>query len=52
MEVSVATKFAALPWRLGRESVLSALKDSLSRLDLSSVDLYQLHWLVSYFHPP
>lgn len=43
-EVSVATKYAALPWRLGRESVISALKDSLSRLELSSVDLYQLHW--------
>ncbi|KAF5198956.1 Pyridoxal reductase protein [Thalictrum thalictroides] len=43
-EVVVATKYAALPWRLGRKSVLSALKDSLSRLGLSSVDLYQLHW--------
>ncbi|XP_072958601.1 uncharacterized oxidoreductase At1g06690, chloroplastic [Typha angustifolia] len=44
VEVAVATKFAALPWRLGRGSVLSALKDSLTRLGLSSVDLYQLHW--------
>ncbi|XP_050229760.1 uncharacterized oxidoreductase At1g06690, chloroplastic [Mercurialis annua] len=44
LEVAVATKFAALPWRLGRESVLIALKDSLSRLGLSSVELYQLHW--------
>ncbi|XP_019193879.1 PREDICTED: uncharacterized oxidoreductase At1g06690, chloroplastic isoform X2 [Ipomoea nil] len=44
VEVAVATKFAALPWRLGRESVLAALKDSLSRLELSSVELYQLHW--------
>ncbi|CAI9108156.1 OLC1v1007695C5 [Oldenlandia corymbosa var. corymbosa] len=44
VEVAVATKFAALPWRLGRQSVLSALKDSLSRLELSSVELYQLHW--------
>ncbi|XP_078162713.1 NAD(P)-linked oxidoreductase superfamily protein [Carex rostrata] len=43
-EVSIATKFAALPWRFGRGSVLSALKDSLSRLGLSSIDLYQLHW--------
>ncbi|KAJ9548600.1 hypothetical protein OSB04_021143 [Centaurea solstitialis] len=43
-EIAVATKFAALPWRLGRESVLSALKDSLSRLELDSVELYQLHW--------
>ncbi|KAJ6796793.1 putative oxidoreductase, chloroplastic-like [Iris pallida] len=44
VEVAVATKFAALPWRFGRGSVLSALKKSLSRLGVSSVDLYQLHW--------
>ncbi|KAK8717150.1 hypothetical protein V6N13_044428 [Hibiscus sabdariffa] len=44
VEVAVATKFAALPWRFGRQSVLNALKDSLCRLELSSVDLYQLHW--------
>ncbi|GMN55007.1 hypothetical protein TIFTF001_024131 [Ficus carica] len=44
VEVAVATKFAALPWRFGRQSVLSALKDSLCRLGLSSVELYQLHW--------
>uniref|UniRef100_A0A7C8YID9 Aldose reductase n=1 Tax=Opuntia streptacantha TaxID=393608 RepID=A0A7C8YID9_OPUST len=43
-DVVVATKFAALPWRLGRQSVVNALKDSLYRLGLSSVDLYQLHW--------
>ncbi|GJN11915.1 hypothetical protein PR202_ga30151 [Eleusine coracana subsp. coracana] len=44
IEVAVATKFAALPWRFGRGSVLSALKKSLDRLGLSSVELYQLHW--------
>ncbi|KAF5731354.1 NAD(P)-linked oxidoreductase superfamily protein isoform 1 [Tripterygium wilfordii] len=44
VEVAVATKFAALPWRLGRGSVVKALKDSMSRLGISSVDLYQLHW--------
>ncbi|XP_075643691.1 putative oxidoreductase At1g06690, chloroplastic [Castanea sativa] len=44
VEVAVATKFAALPWRLGRQSVLNALKDSLCRLGVSSVELYQLHW--------
>ncbi|XP_038899439.1 uncharacterized oxidoreductase At1g06690, chloroplastic-like isoform X2 [Benincasa hispida] len=43
-EVTVATKFAVLPWRLGRQSVISVLKDSLYRLGLESVDLYQLHW--------
>ncbi|XP_074273328.1 putative oxidoreductase At1g06690, chloroplastic [Silene latifolia] len=44
VEVTVATKFAALPWRLGRQSVVNALKESLSRLELTSVELYQLHW--------
>ncbi|OMO49601.1 Aldo/keto reductase [Corchorus capsularis] len=43
-EVAIATKFAALPWRFGRQSVLNALKDSLSRLGVSTVELYQLHW--------
>ncbi|EPS66561.1 hypothetical protein M569_08216, partial [Genlisea aurea] len=43
-EAAVATKYAALPWRLGRQSVVSALRDSLDRLSLSSVELYQLHW--------
>ncbi|CAK8565392.1 unnamed protein product [Lathyrus sativus] len=44
VDVAVATKFAALPWRLGRQSVISALKDSLGRLGMTSVDVYQLHW--------
>ncbi|KAF2302234.1 hypothetical protein GH714_033828 [Hevea brasiliensis] len=44
LEVAIATKFAALPWRLGRQSVLTALKDSICRLGVSSVELYQLHW--------
>ena len=48
MEVVVATKFAALPWRFGRQSVITALKESLCRLGLSSVDLYQLHWSVLF----
>lgn len=45
-DIAVATKFAALPWRFGRQSVIAALKDSLSRLGLSAVELYQLHWYV------
>lgn len=49
VDVVVATKFAALPWRLGRQSVISALKASLSRLGLSSVELYQLHWYRIFF---
>ncbi|CAL5201951.1 unnamed protein product [Lathyrus oleraceus] len=44
VNVAVATKYAALPWRLGRQSVINALKDSLGRLGMTSVDVYQLHW--------
>lgn len=40
----LATKFAAMPWRFTRRSVVVALRDSLSRLGVSSIDLYQLHW--------
>ncbi|MCL4506059.1 MAG: aldo/keto reductase [Chloroflexi bacterium] len=42
--VIVATKFAPLPTRIGRRMVLRALNDSLNRLGLSRVDLYQVHW--------
>ncbi|KAL2608259.1 hypothetical protein R1flu_026832 [Riccia fluitans] len=42
--VVVATKFAPLPWRFSRENVVSALRDSLQRLGMSQIDLYQLHW--------
>ena len=40
----VATKFAPLPYRFRASSLLKALKASLSRLGLPSVDLYQMHW--------
>ena len=40
--MAIATKFAALPWRFGRGSVICALKASLDRLGVSSVELYQL----------
>lgn len=40
----VATKFAPLPWRFGRKSIINALKSSLKRLKLPAVDLYQIHW--------
>lgn len=42
--VLVATKFFPLPWRFGKGSILNALKGSLARLDVESVDLYQIHW--------
>ena len=40
----VATKYAPYPWRLGRGSVVSALRRSLRRLGLARVDLYQIHF--------
>jgi aryl-alcohol dehydrogenase-like predicted oxidoreductase len=40
----VATKFAPLPIRLTAESLDKALDDSLKRLGMKSVDLYQIHF--------
>ena len=41
--VLVATKFFPMPWRLSRKSILSALRGSLNRLGMETVDLYQIH---------
>ncbi len=42
-EVLVATKFFPFPWRMRNEALIRALKKSLKRLQLSRVDLYQIH---------
>lgn len=42
--VWVATKFFPWPWRLTQGFIPRALKGSLERLGLGSVDLYQIHW--------
>jgi aryl-alcohol dehydrogenase-like predicted oxidoreductase len=42
--VLVATKFFPLPWRFRKNSLPRALKGSLARLGVESVDLYQIHW--------
>jgi aryl-alcohol dehydrogenase-like predicted oxidoreductase len=42
--VLVATKFFPLPWRFRKNALLRALKGSLARLGVESVDLYQIHW--------
>lgn len=42
--VLVATKFFPMPWRLRRQSLVSALRASLNRLRLEAIDLYQIHW--------
>jgi aryl-alcohol dehydrogenase-like predicted oxidoreductase len=43
-KVYIATKFAPYPWVVTGSQVLRALKASLRRLGLPSVDLYQMHW--------
>ena len=43
-QVIVATKFMPYPWRLTKNALLKSLKNSLKRLDLEQVDLYQVHW--------
>ncbi len=42
--VVVATKFFPFPWRLGKATLLRALRRSLERMNLERVDLYQVHW--------
>ncbi|CAM9480861.1 unnamed protein product, partial [Phaeothamnion confervicola] len=39
-----ASKFAALPWRTSRQSVVDACKASLDRMSLDKMELYQQHW--------
>jgi aryl-alcohol dehydrogenase-like predicted oxidoreductase len=43
-EIRVATKFLPYPWRLTGGQLIAALRGSLKRLGLSSVDLYQIHF--------
>jgi aryl-alcohol dehydrogenase-like predicted oxidoreductase len=40
----IATKFMPYPWRLTSRSLFSALRNSLNRLHLDKIDLYQVHW--------
>jgi aryl-alcohol dehydrogenase-like predicted oxidoreductase len=41
--VLVATKFLPFPWRWRKKSLIGALKGSLERIGVESVDLYQVH---------
>jgi len=43
-DIIIATKFMPFPWRLSKGELRAALMRSLKRLDLSHVDLYQMHW--------
>ena len=42
--VLIATKFFPWPWRFYKGAIPRALQGSLSRLNVESVDLYQIHW--------
>ena len=42
--VLIATKFFPYPWRVHRWFMKNALQNSLERLGLERVDLYQIHW--------
>jgi len=42
--VLIATKFLPFPWRFGKSAFPRALKNSLGRIGVESVDLYQIHW--------
>lgn len=42
--VLIATKIVPWPWRFTKASVINALKASLARLEVESVDLYQVHF--------
>jgi aryl-alcohol dehydrogenase-like predicted oxidoreductase len=41
--VLVATKYFPFPWRLTKKSLIRALKGSLERIGVETVDLYQIH---------
>ena len=42
--VVIASKFAPMPNRLSARSLLKALDASLERLNVKTIDLYQIHW--------
>jgi len=42
--IVVATKFFPYPWRIHGGSLKQALLNSLKRLQMEKVDLYQVHW--------
>ncbi|GAB4157415.1 MAG: aldo/keto reductase [Cyanobacteria bacterium J069] len=47
--VILATKYFPLPWRIWGSAVADALTASLRRLQVPTVDLYQVHWPFDFF---
>ena len=48
-EVAIATKYFPLPWRVFPQSVEQALTNSLQRLQINSIPLYQVHVPFTFF---
>ncbi len=44
----IATKYMPLPWRFSPKQVQSALEDSLQRLQVDYIDLYQIHQPITF----
>ena len=42
--VIIATKFMPFPWRLSSSALLHSLDNSMKRIQVDHVDLYQIHW--------
>lgn len=45
----IATKYFPVPWRLSAQSVTDAVTESLKRLQVERVELYQVHMPFSFF---
>ena len=45
--ILIATKYFPFPWRFTKGSLLRALRHSLERIGIESIDLYQIHQLIS-----
>ncbi|UBF24151.1 aldo/keto reductase [Kovacikia minuta CCNUW1] len=46
--VQIATKYFPYPWRFSAQAVSDALTDSLNRLQVNKVALYQVHWPLDF----
>ena len=47
--VQIATKYFPLPWRFNKQAVADALTDSLKRLGVEQIALYQVHAPFDFF---
>ncbi|MGA7933704.1 MAG: aldo/keto reductase [Kovacikia sp.] len=46
--VQIATKYFPYPWRFSAQAVADALTESLKRLQVEKVALYQVHWPLDF----